>query len=95
MGDRNVFSSSIFALSDAGEALFVAWMIERFIGSDFDLGRLRHVLGLLTAAVVGTAVSGLGCTLGYKLSHSPGDSAWIIWQQWSLPTHSALSRWHH
>jgi len=82
MGDRNLLTSSIFALSDAGEALLVAWMIERYIGSDFNLGRLRHVLALLVASVVGTAVSGFGGTLGYKLAHSPGDSAWAIWQQW-------------
>src|SRR6516164_3991387 len=32
LGDRNILASIIFALSDAGEALFVAWMIERSIG---------------------------------------------------------------
>ena len=82
MGDRNVLSSSVFALSDAGEGLFVAWMIERYIGSDFRLGRLRHVVGLLVATVVGTAVSGVGGTVGYELVHSPNEPAWITWQQW-------------
>jgi integral membrane sensor domain MASE1 len=64
-GDRNVLSSSIFALSDAGEAMLVAWMIDRYVCSDFDLGRLRHVLALLAAAIVGTALSGIGGTVGY------------------------------
>jgi integral membrane sensor domain MASE1 len=81
-GDRNVLSSSIFSLSDAGEALLVAWMIERYIGSDFSLGRLRHVLGLLAAAIVGTAVSGVGGTLGYKLGYNPDVPAWTVWRQW-------------
>jgi integral membrane sensor domain MASE1 len=82
MGDRNIWSSSFFSLCDAGEALLVAWMIERYIGSDFSLGQLRHVLGLLALTIVGTAVSGVGGVVGYKLGQSPDASAWIIWQQW-------------
>jgi PAS domain S-box-containing protein len=81
-GDRNILSSTIFSLSDAGEALLVAWMIERYIGQDFSLGRLRHVLGLLAAAILGTAVSGVGGTLGYKLAYNPNDPAMTVWQQW-------------
>src|ERR1700739_4888949 len=54
MGDRNIWSSGFFSLCDAGEALFVAWMIERYIGLDFSLGKLRHVLGLLAACGVCT-----------------------------------------
>ena len=80
--DRHVLSSSIFSLSDAGEALLVAWLIERFIGSNFSLGRLHHVLGLLAAAIVGTAVSGVGGTLGYKLAYNPDNPAWTVWWQW-------------
>jgi PAS domain S-box-containing protein len=57
-------------------------MIERYIGSDFSLGRLRHVLGLLAAAIVSTTVSGVGGTLGYKLSDNLDISAWTVWRQW-------------
>jgi PAS domain S-box-containing protein len=81
-GDRNVLSSSIFALSDAGEAMLVAWMIDRYVRSDFDLGRLHHVLALLAAAIVGTALSGIGGTLGYELAYNPDDPAWTVWRQW-------------
>ena len=52
MGDRNVWSAIAFALCNAGEALLTAWLIERYFGSDFSLDRLRHVLGLLAAAIV-------------------------------------------
>jgi two-component sensor histidine kinase/integral membrane sensor domain MASE1 len=82
MGDRNVLSSSIFSLSDAGEALLVGWIIERHLGSDFNLGRLQHVLTLLAAAIVGAAVSGIGGTFGYKLGYNPDDPAWTVWRQW-------------
>jgi PAS domain S-box-containing protein len=81
-GDRNVLSSTMFSLSDAGEALLVAWVIERYVGPDFSLGRLRHVLGLLAAAILGAAVAGVGGTLGYKLAHNPSGPAMAVWQQW-------------
>ncbi len=81
-GGRNYLNSGIFALSDAGEALLVAWIIEHYIGSDFSLGRLHHVLGLLGAAIVGTAVSGVSGIMAYKLGHNLHDSGWTIWRQW-------------
>src|ERR1700682_6119252 len=60
LGDRSIWSAIVFALCNAGEALLVAGLIDRYFGSAFTLGRLRHVLGLLAAAIVATAVSGIG-----------------------------------
>ena len=80
--DRNLWSASIFALCNAGEALLIAWLIERYIGPNFSLARLRHIAGLLTAAIVGTAVSGLGAAVGYRLFHSPDVPALTTWQNW-------------
>src|ERR1044072_818027 len=37
LGDRNLWSSLFFALCNAGEALLVAWLIDRFFGSPFSL----------------------------------------------------------
>ncbi len=82
MGDRNLLSSSIFALSDAGEALLVAWIVELYAGSDFSIGRLRQVSGLMAAAIIGAAVSGVGGTLGYKFGYNPEDPVWTVWRQW-------------
>ena len=65
LGDRNLWSSIVFALCNAGEAVLTAWLIERYFGSPFSLDQLRHVLGLLGAAIVATAVSGIGGTLGF------------------------------
>src|SRR5215831_6395431 len=58
--DRTIWASSAFALCNAGEALLVAWLIERYVGRDFTLARVRHVAALLAAAIVGTAISGVG-----------------------------------
>jgi integral membrane sensor domain MASE1 len=71
MGDRNVWTASAFAFSNAGEVLFTAWLIERYFGSPFSLDRLRNVLGLLAAAVLATAVSGIGAVVAFKVLHSP------------------------
>jgi PAS domain S-box-containing protein len=82
LGDRNVPSTIVFALSNAGEAILAAWLIERRFGPAFDLDRLRHVLGLLGAIAVATAVSGICGTLGYLLFHHSTASPLTIWQHW-------------
>jgi PAS domain S-box-containing protein len=80
--DRTVWSSSAFALCNAGEALLVAWLIERYVSRDFTLTRLRHVAGFLAAAMIGTAVSGVAGAVAYKLLHSPDVPLLITWRHW-------------
>src|SRR6476646_1937962 len=82
LGDRNLWSSVVFAVCNAGEALLAAYLIQRFFASPFSLDRLRHVLGLLGAAIVATAVSGVGGTLGFVLFHGATTSTLAIWQEW-------------
>ena len=82
LGDRNLWSTLVFALSNAGEAVLTAWLIERYFGRGFDLGRLNHVLGLVAAAIVGTTVSGIGGVVGFKLFEGSPVSAWTILQHW-------------
>src|SRR5215468_4479674 len=82
MGDRNVWSATASALCNAGEALLAAWLIERYFGSGFSLDRLRNVLGLLAAAVVATAASGIGGMAAFKLFHSPTAPLLTTWQHW-------------
>jgi PAS domain S-box-containing protein len=82
LGDRSLSSAAIFAVCNAGEAVIVAGLIERSFGSPFNLDRLRKVLALLAAAVIGTAISGIGGTMGFVLFHtSPADAA-TIWYHW-------------
>jgi PAS domain S-box-containing protein len=80
--DRTIFASVVFGLCNAGEALFTAWLIERYVGGDFSLNKLRHVLWLLAAAIVGTAISGVGGAAGYKLFHSSAVPAMMTWWHW-------------
>jgi len=82
LGDRNITSSIVFAFCNAGEALLAAGIIERFFDSPFKLDRLRPVLGLLGAAMLATAVSGIGGALGFALFHDATSSTFITWQNW-------------
>jgi PAS domain S-box-containing protein len=82
MGDRTVWNATASALWNAGEALLAAWLIERYFGPSFTLDRLRNVLGLLTAAIAATAVSGIGGMASFKLFHSPTAPMLITWLHW-------------
>jgi PAS domain S-box-containing protein len=82
LGDRNVLSSVVFAFCNAGEALLAAGIIHRFFGWPFKLDRLRQVLGLVGAAMVATAVSGVGGALGFVVFHDANGSIFVTWQNW-------------
>jgi signal transduction histidine kinase len=69
-------------LSNAAEAVITAALIERYFGTDFSIGRLRQVLGLLVAAIVGTAVSGIGGAVTYRLFSGPSAEMLTTWQHW-------------
>ena len=68
-------------LSNAAEALIVAGLLELYFGADFNIVRLRQVLGLLLAAIVGTAISAIGGAVTYKLFH-PSATLLTTWQHW-------------
>jgi PAS domain S-box-containing protein len=82
LGDRSVAGAVTFALCNAGEALLTAGLIERQFGLRFTLHSVRRVLGLLAAAVLGSAISGIGGVVGFKLFHFPTASSLTIWQHW-------------
>jgi len=82
LGDRSIWSAIVFAVCNAGEAVIVAALIQRYFGAAFNLGTLSHVLGFLAAVVAGTAISGIGGTLGYVLFHSSTAPALTIWYHW-------------
>ncbi len=82
LGDRNLWSTIVFAICNAGEALLAAGLLERHFGSTFSLDSLRHVLGFLGAAIVATAISGIGGTFGFIMFHDAKASIFGTWQNW-------------
>ncbi|KRR03482.1 hypothetical protein CQ12_26000 [Bradyrhizobium jicamae] len=82
LGDRSLWGSIVFGLCNAGEAALTAWLIERFHGPDFTLGKPRNVMALVGAATVGTAVSGIGGAIAFKLFHGATTPLWVTWQHW-------------
>jgi signal transduction histidine kinase len=82
MGDRNLAASIAFSLCNAAEPLIIAGLIQRDFGPTLHLGRLRDVLGLLAAAVVGTVISGVGGAVSYRLFHSPDVPMLTSWWHW-------------
>ena len=82
MGDRTLLSAVVFALCNASEALLAGWLIHRYFGVNFSLDRLSHVLGLVTASVVATAVSGVGGTAGFLYFHNSTAPILATWQHW-------------
>jgi signal transduction histidine kinase len=82
LGDRNIWSTLVFALCNAVEPLIVAILIERFFGPSFNLERPRNVIALVAAAIAGTAISGIGGALGFKLFYNTSASFLTIWHHW-------------
>ena len=81
-GDRNLWSAVLFGLCNAGEAVLTAWLVGRYFGSNLSLSKLRNVLGLAAAAIIGAAVSGIGGAIAFKLFHSTTTPMLTTWQQW-------------
>jgi len=81
-GDRNIPGAIVFAGCNAFEAVLVSDLIGRYFGTQFRLGNLRRVLGLVVAAIIGAAASGIGATVGYLLFHQSATSALTIWYHW-------------
>ena len=82
LGDRNIWSSLIFAVANAGDAVIIAGLIHRFCGSPFKLNELRGVLALFTATAVAASLSGITGTVGFLLFHGSAASPQLIWFHW-------------
>jgi len=69
-------------MSNAAEALIAAGLIELYFGADFSLDRLPQALGLFAAAITGSAISGVGGALTYRLMSGPSAEMLASWQHW-------------
>jgi PAS domain S-box-containing protein len=80
--DRNVWSAIAFGFFNAGEALVLVWLLERWFGAAFTLDSLRRVLGFFAAAAVATAAVAVGAT-GAMQAFGPSSAAFIdVWKVW-------------
>ena len=82
VGDRSIAAAAVFALSNAGEPLLVAWLIKRQFGDDFRLESLPSVLGFFAAAGIGPAISGSLATVGFILFYSSTAPVLTTWLNW-------------
>ena len=82
LGDRNIWSSVLFAVANAGDAVIIAGLILRFCGSPFELNELRNVLALFAATVAGASLSGIAGTVGFVLFHGSTASPPVVWLHW-------------
>jgi len=82
---RELLTSIFNGSWNAGEALLVAWLLERWFGQPFTFGDLRRVVGFLVAACLATAASGIGGAATLTLLH-PETTApyWDVWREWFL-----------
>lgn len=69
-------------LCDTVEPLIVAGLIARYFEPDFALDRLRNVVGLLVAAVIGAASSSLGAAVTLRLALGPPVSLLTVAEHW-------------
>jgi len=81
-GNWSLSTSLVFALCNAGQVLLIAGLIQRYFGPAFSLDSLRHVLGLVAAAIVGTAAAAIGGTLGVVFVEGSTAPALTIWNHW-------------
>ena len=82
LGDRNLFSTTFFAVANAGGPVILAGLIQRFFGAPFELNELRRVFGLFGATIVTAVFSGIVGTLGFAFFHPSVSPATTIWRHW-------------
>jgi PAS domain S-box-containing protein len=82
LSGQNLAAAAVFSLCNAGEALLVAWLIERRFGKEFRLESLPSVVGFIAAGVLGSALSAIPATAGFILLHSSEAPALATWLNW-------------
>src|SRR5262249_23483415 len=83
MSDRNLWTSIFKGFCNAGEAVFVAWLLEQWFDQPFTFADLRRVLGFVAAACLGAAASALGGAATMTLLHTAAPF-WEVWRAWFL-----------
>ena len=82
LGDRNLASTTFFAVANAGGPIIVAGLIQRSCRAPFELNELRCVFALFGATIITAIISGIVGTLGFVFFHASVSSAATIWRHW-------------
>jgi len=83
ISDRSVLTSLCKGFCNAGEAVLVAWLLERWFGRPFRFADLRRVTGFFAAAGLASALSAVGGALTMTLLHIKAPF-WEVWRAWFL-----------
>jgi integral membrane sensor domain MASE1 len=83
MMDRGLATSMLRSLCSAGEAVFVAWLLERWFGRAFAFSDLPRVAGFLAVAGMAAAASATGGAATTTLL-DPAAPFWDVWRVWFL-----------
>ena len=83
VGDRGLWTSIFKGFFNAGEAVLMASLLERWFGRPFHFGDLRRVAGFLGAAGLATATSAFGGAATMTLLHTSAPF-WDAWGTWFL-----------
>jgi len=84
LGDRNLASTTAFAVANAGSPVIAAGLIQRFYGAPFELNELRRVFGLIGATIIAAIVCGFVGALGFAFFHPSASSVMTIWRHWGV-----------
>jgi PAS domain S-box-containing protein len=83
MSDRSLLASIAKSGCNAGEALLIAWLIERLFGHPFALDSLRRTIGFFIAATIGAATAAIGGAVAMSLFYKTAPLL-DIWRTWFL-----------
>jgi PAS domain S-box-containing protein len=80
---RGLFIALGSGIANAGEAVLVAWLLERWFGPAFSFSDMSRIVGFVAAAAIAAAVSALGGTASISSLHA-GAPLFDIWSAWFL-----------
>jgi len=83
MSDRSLTTSILKGFCNAGEAVLVAWLLDRWFGRPFTFSDLSRVAGFLAVAGLATATSAIGGAATMALLHNAAPF-WEVWRAWFL-----------
>lgn len=83
LSDRSLTTSVFKGFCNAGEAVLVAWLLERWFGPAFAFSDLRRVFGFLAAAALASAVSAVAGATIMIVFHKAAPF-FEVWRTWLL-----------